>query len=617
MKIRTEVSRRPLLNLAFALLCIAALFVSLEAQRSSNVTAIKNVRIFDGEKIIPTGTVLVKDGKIAGCGANVVIPAGAEVIEAAGKTLLPGLIDAHVHTWSLDQLRQALVFGVTTVVDMFMDAKMMKDIKTRQAEGKARDTATLISAGTLATAPGGHGTQFGLAITTLTSPAQAAGFVDARVADGSDFIKIIQDDWTIYGLLRPTLANEIVAALIDAAHKKGKMAVIHAASLRNCEDALNAGVDGLAHLFFDNAFEPGFGKLAATKKAFVIPTFSVLRTLAGLYDAESLAQDVNFAPYLKPDDAQNLRGSYSFKTGEANYAAAENALRQLRDAGVTIIAGTDAPNPGALFGVSLHRELVLMTKAGLTPIEALAAATSAAADKFKIQGRGHIREGFAADLLLVNGDPSVDITATRKIEAIWKEGNLVNRESWRADVAAARTKMEQMKLTPPPENSESGWISDFEAERIAANFGAGWMGSTDAFAGGKSKAEFQRVSGGVEGSKGAMQIMGEIVPGAAITWAGVLFSPGKTTMAPANLSFKKAVSFWAKGEGKTFAVMIFSQGMGFVPASKTFAVGPEWKEYSFSFEEFGVLGFDIMGIFIGASNNPGTFTLTIDNVRLK
>ena len=617
MKAHKDILPRPFLNLLFALLLMAVAWVNLDAQKTSNVTAIKNVRIFDGAKIIPAGTVLVSDGKIAACGANVVIPAGAEIIEAAGKTLLPGLIDAHVHVWSLDQLKQALVFGVTTVVDMFMDAKTMKDIKKMQAEGKARDAAYLISAGTLATAPGGHGTQMGLVIPTLTSPAQAAGFVEARVADGSDFIKIIQDDWTIYGLSRPTLSNDIVAALIDAAHRKGKIAVIHAASLKNCEDALKAGVDGLAHLFLDNAYDQDFGTLAAGKKAFAIPTFSVLRTMAGMYDAGSLAQDADLAPYLKPNDAQNLKGSYSFKTSEANYAAAEKALRQLKDAGVIIIAGTDSPNPGTLFGASLHRELVLMTKAGLTPIEALTAATSAAADKFEIQGRGHIKEGCVADLLLVNGDPTADLTVTRKIEGIWKEGIRVNREAWREEVAGAKEKVEQMKQAPAPEYSESGWISDFEGGKIASNFGAGWMGSTDAFAGGKSKAQFQLVRGGAEGSKGAMQITGEIIPGAAIMWGGVLFSPGKTMMSPANISFKKAISFWAKGEGKTFAVMIFSQGMGFVPAAKTFIVGPEWKEYTFSFEEFGVLSFEIMGIFIGASNDPGKFALTIDNVRLK
>ncbi len=596
---------------------MAALFINMDGQRGSNVMAIQNARLFDGENVIPTGTVLVRDGKITACGPDVVVPAGAQVFDGTGKTLLPGLIDSHVHVWATDQLKQTLVFGVTAVVDMFMDVKTMKDIKGMQAEGKAGDLAYLISAGTVATAPGGHGTQFGLTIPTLTAPAQAAGFVGERIADGSDFIKIIRDDWSIFGLSRPALSHEIVAALIDSAHKKGKIAIIHAASLRNCQDALNAGVDGLAHLFFDNAFDPDIGKLAAAKKAFVIPTFCVLRTLAGIYDAIELAQDADVSPYLKPNDAQNLKASFPFKTSEANYAAAEKALRQLKEAGVPILAGTDSPNPGTIFGASLHRELDLLTKAGLTPIEALKAATSVAADQFQIKGRGRIQQGYSADLVLVNGDPTVDIKATRRIEAVWKDGIRVNRQAWKDDVAEALANMEKMGQAPAPEHSESGWISDFEGDMIAANFGAGWVGSTDAFAGGKSRAQFQWVRGGAEGSRGAMQISGEVIPGAAITWAGVLFSPGKTLMAPANLSFKKAIGFWAKGTGKTFAVMIFSQSTGFVPAVKTFTVSPEWKEYTFSFEEFGVLGFDIMGIFIGASVDPGPFSLTIDNVRLR
>ena len=602
----------------FSVLILLFLFLAtLSAQKNSNVTAIKNVRIFDGETVIAAGTVVISSGKIAACGTDVAIPSGAEVIDGTGQTLLPGLMDAHVHVWTPDNLKQALIFGITAVVDMFMDVKTMKNIKKMQAEGEARDIAYLVSPGTLATAPGGHGTQFRISITTLTHPAQAEGFVAERVKDGSDFIKIIQDDWSVYGLSRPTLSNNIVAALIEAAHKKGKIAVIHAATLKNCEDAINEGVDGLAHLFFDNAHDQVFGELAARRKAFVIPTFSALRTLAGIYDAGALAQDADLSPYLKPGDVQNLKGSFSFKTSEANYAAAEKALRQLEAAKVPILAGTDAPNPGMIFGASLHRELSLLVSAGLTPIEALRAATSIPADKFRILGRGRIRQGFVADLLLVNGDPAADITATRKIDTIWKEGNRVDRKTYRAEVASAQAQVEQMKKAPAPEYSESGLISDFEGDKITSNFGAGWMISTDVFAGGKSKAQYQLVKGGAEGSKGALLISGETIPGGAILWAGALFSPGKTTMAPTNLSFRKAVSFWAKGEGKTFAVMIFSQSMGFVPAMKTFAVGPEWKEYTFSFEEFGVQGFDIMGIFIGASNDPAKFSLAIDNLRLK
>lgn len=591
--------------------------VGASAEKNSTVTAIKNVRIFDGEKIIPQGTVLISGGKIAACGPDVAAPAKAEVIDGAGQTLLPGLTDAHVHVWTQDNLKQALVFGVTTVVDMFMDAKTMRDIKAMQAEGKGREAASLISAGTLATAPGGHGTQFGLAVQTLTSPAEAAPFVEARVAEGSDFIKIIQDDGSVFGLSRPTLNQAVVGTLIEAAHKKGKMAVIHAATLKNCQDALNEGVDGLAHLFFDNAFDRDFGALAARKRAFVIPTLSVLRTLAGMYDAGSLAQDPDLSPYLKPGDIQNLKGSYSFKTSQANYAAAETALGELKAAEAPVLAGTDSPNPGMIFGASLHRELELLVNGGLTPIEALRAATSVPAEKFHIVGRGRIRQGYAADLVLIHGDPTVDIKSTRKILTVWKDGVRVDRDAYRAQAGASREQIEQMKKVPPPQGSESGLISDFEADKIVSNFGSGWIISTDIFGGGKSKAQFQWVKGGAEGSRGAMQIAGETIPGGSILWAGALFSPGKAVMAAANLSSRKAISFWAKGQGKTFAVMIFSQSMGFVPAMKTFPVGPEWKEYSFPFEEFGLQGFDIMGIFIGASNDPAKFWLRLDNIRLR
>lgn len=244
MEADTMISRKGIRSLSFSVMILPLFFIFvLSAQKNSNVTAIRNVRIFDGEKIIPAGTVVISAGKIASCGTEVAIPAGAQVIDGTGQMLLPGLMDAHVHVRTPDNLKQALVFGITTVVNMFMDVKTMKDIKKMQAEGKTRDMAYLVSPGTLATAPGGHGTQFGITITTLTNPAQAQKFVDERVTDGSDFIKIIHDDWSVYGLSRPTLNNDIVAALIEAAHKKGKIAVIHAATLKNCEDAINEGVE--------------------------------------------------------------------------------------------------------------------------------------------------------------------------------------------------------------------------------------------------------------------------------------------------------------------------------------------------------------------------------------
>ena len=107
--------------------------------------------------------------------------------------------------------------------------------------------------------------------------------------------------------------------------------------------------------------------------------------------------------------------------------AAPQAIRQLVAAKVSVLAGTDAPFPGTTYGASLHRELEHLVNAGLTPTAALAAATSATAQAFRMNDRGRIRTGMRADLLLVDGDPSKQIRATRNIVAIWKRGVRVQR----------------------------------------------------------------------------------------------------------------------------------------------------------------------------------------------
>jgi hypothetical protein len=477
--------------------------------------------------------------------------------------------------------------------------------------------ATLISAGTLATAPGGHGTQYGLPIPTLTKPDEAQGFVDARIAEGSDFIKIIYDDWSTFSLSRPTLSLEIIAALIEAAHKKGKIVVVHAATLKNCQDVLIAGADGLAHMYFNEAFDPEFGRQVAKEKAFVIPTLSVLERMKGARPAGDLMGDPRIGPYLKPGDIRNLKQSFPVKVRGNPYPAIERAVRQLRDEEVPILAGTDVPNAGIVFGASLHRELLLLVEAGLSPLDALRAATSVPAEIFRIAGRGRIEAGWAADLVLVNGDPTQDIKAMRDIVAVWKDGQLIDRKGYQDSVTEEKEKVEEMKKMPPPPNSESGWISDCEGDGITTNFGAGWSVSTDAVMGGKSKADFGLAEGGAGGSRGSMRISGTVVEGSSINWAGVLFSPGEQPMTAANLSSKKSLAFRAKGEGRSYTVMIYSQSLGFIPAIRNFDAGPEWKEYDFPFEEFGLEGHDITGIFIGASMTPGEFVLSIDDVRLK
>jgi len=583
---------------------------------STSPMAIKNIRVFDGETVIPEVTVLIQDGVISAVGRDVILPYGTDVIDGTGKTLLPGFFDCHVHVWHADNLKQAAVFGVTTVVDMFMDVKTMTGIKKMQADGRATDRAWLISPGTLATAPGGHGTQYGLPIPTLTNPGDAEHWVSDRIVEGSDFIKIIWDDGSTYKMNSPTLDRETVAAIIHEAHSRKKMVIIHAASLRQCMQAMEDGGDGLAHLYFENAFHPEFGRLAAEKGTFVIPTLAVLEGMHGVGDPLSLTEDPELSSFLTPDDRQMINMHSPLATQTGAYQTAEKTLMQLAAAGVPILAGTDAPNPGTTYGASLHRELELLVKAGLSPVDALRATTSVPARIFGLLDRGVIQVGKAADLVLVEGDPTSDIKQTRHIVEVWRSGIRIDRAKYKAAAAKAVEALEKQKDASPPENSETGWISHFEGEKITSEFGAGWSISTDSMIGGKSKASFERMEGGAESGTGALSITGEINEGAQNRWAGAFFSPGAVMMQPANLSSKKGLSFLARGDGKTYSVMIFAQSLGYIPAEIKFTAGPEWKEHVFDWSDFGLEGFDIMGIFIGGSSELGPFSLTIDEVRL-
>jgi len=595
----------------------ALLWVCTAAFCAAPPLVIRNARVFDGTRTLPRASVVVVDGRIAAIGELVESPAGAREIDGTGKTLLPGLIDAHVHVVALDNLRQALALGVTTELDMFTTVTMAADVRRQQAEGKLLDAADLFSSGTLATASGGHGTEYGFKIPTINGPEEAQAFVDARIAEGSDYIKIIYDDLRAYGGHTPTISRETLSALIAAAHKRHKLAIVHIGDLESARQAVEAGADGLAHVFIDRRPDAGFAKFVADHHAFVIPTLSVLRSACGVSNA-SLAQDARIAPYVVPADLGNLAITFPRKTGLEQACAQSEAVRQLKAAHVPLLAGTDPPNFGTAHGASLHGELQLLVEAGLTPEEALAAATSAPAAAFRLDDRGRIATGKRADLVLVNGDPTRDILATRDIVAVWKLGVEVDRGARRALVAQQNAEAGKLRSAPPPQGSESGLISDFEEEKPAAKFGAGWMASTDAMRGGKSTVEFRVVQEGAQNGRGSLLVTGEIRPGFAYPWAGVMFSPGLGPMAPANLSRWKQITFWARGDGREYRIMVFARRLGYQPAMQAFTAGPEWRRFSFPFSKFGGTdGSDIMSIIIAAGPPEGPFSLKLDDLRLE
>ena len=473
---------------------LSAPAIILADQDHSNSFVIRGARVFDGHKVIGQADVWVDSGKIKAVGKSLKVPSNVRAIGAAGDTLLPGLIDAHTHAWG-DALKEAEIFGVTTELDMFTSLQFMQPTKKHQAEGKDLDQADLFSAGSLATAPGGHGTEYGIPVPTLTSPSEAQAWVDARIAEGSDYIKIIVDDASAYGSHRPTLSIETVKALIDAAHKRGKLVVVHIARQQDARDVINAGADGLAHLFSDSAPGPDFASLAAAHHVFIVPTLTVLEGVDGVASGESLTTDSRLAPYLTADDIRNLKSSFPKSPTGLSEKYAEQTVAQLKAAHVPILAGTDSPNPGTAHGASIHRELELLVRSGLTPPEALASATSVPAAAFHLADRGVIAPGKRADLLLVKGDPTEDITATRDIVSVWKLGVEDDRASYRASLEKARQEAAKAAQAAPPADSAMGLISDFDDGTATTKFGTGWMVSTDSIAGGKSTGEMKVVDG--------------------------------------------------------------------------------------------------------------------------
>lgn len=574
--------------------------------KTEKVTAIRDVRIFDGIKVITRGSVLFSNGVITAVGTDIRIPQGAEIVEGFGRTLLPGLVDCHVHTFPGD-LERALLFGVATELDMgTVYPQLISQWYEQQKEGYVYGRADIFSAGFLITAPGGHGTEYGVKIPTISGPEEAMGFVDARIAEGSDYIKIIYDDGTSWGPKINTISWETMKAVVDAAHKRGKLAVVHAVTLREALEALKAGADGLAHIFADEMPDKKFTKAVLERRAFVIPTLTVVESICGVPSGTSLVKDNRLATFLSQAEESNLIRAFP-QSSKNDFNVALKVVRLLKEAGVPLLAGTDSPNPGTAHGASIHRELELLVKAGLKPTEALAATTSVPAKIFSLKNQGRISPGFRADLLLVKGDPTSDMTTTRDIVAVWKAGVPFNR--------ALAEKAAVLKIMAF--EGESGLVSNFDDGKLSSFFGSGWQVSTDQMLGGKSTAEIKVVEGGSEGSPYALQVKGNIAPGAMYKWAGAMFFPGSKPMVPVDLSRFKQIVFWAKGEGKNYRIMLYAQRFGYIPLQKSFFAGPEWKQYIFPLAEFSQFdGKGLMGVLFTGTEEGG-FTLLIDNIEFR
>lgn len=394
------------------------------------ITVIKNAGVFDGNDIIEARTVVIEGTRVMAVGGAV--PLGATIVDADGSTLLPGLMDSHVHT-DMDGLRDALRFGVTT------ELEMMGRWSTRQRRriAERNDVADLRSPGMGVTPEGGHPTEYMSSSNNLLirhlyrfpfvrDAGEAVEFVDKQVARGADYIKIFIEGGDCIGFPGlPVLDDETLHAAVKEAHRHEKLAIVHVTTADATKRAIDAGVDGLGHLFFDRQHTPELIADIASSGAFVIPTLVTISSALG-HSAAALAADERVSSRLSRQWLDSLSRSMNvYPQGKLEDTFA--TVSALRDAGVDILAGSDVSEPlpilgGLAHGASLHRELQLLVDAGLTPTEALRAATSTPARRFGLDDRGRIARGARADLLLVKGDPTMDITDTLSIEAVWRRG---------------------------------------------------------------------------------------------------------------------------------------------------------------------------------------------------
>jgi imidazolonepropionase-like amidohydrolase len=407
---------------------VATLWLSAAPLVHASGFVVTGVRVFDGERVLSATSVAVDDGVIRYVGDD---PSSFEhlpQIDGKGRTLLPGLIDAHVHVSGTEDLRQALRFGVTTELDMAAIGVFPKALAAMRARANASpDLADLRSAGFPATSPTGHGTEYGAPIPRLSADGDAADFVAKRKAEGSEYLKIMLNGVRSFRSSATNLEVAQVKELVVAAHAQGLLAVAHVETLRDAETALAGGVDGLAHSWRQGEPSRDVARRLAEGKVFVVATLVVpdgfLRDSRAALLADPRFQDAITEPirqHLGRDIASPVPPAIGQRASMDLHLA---RVRVLHEAGVKLVAGSDAgARQPTAHGIGLHREIELLASAGMTPVEVLAAATANAADAFRLQDRGRVAPGLRADLVLVNGDPTVDLLAVRDIAKVWKAG---------------------------------------------------------------------------------------------------------------------------------------------------------------------------------------------------
>jgi imidazolonepropionase-like amidohydrolase len=384
--------------------------------------AFTGARVIDGtgKPPIEKATILVHDGKIAAVGTSVRIPAGAQRVDLAGKTVIPGLINAHGHVSNLSQLGLYARYGVTTVFSLGGN----NEIELRDRTRAEQQTASLARSRLFIAGP----------IPTSRTAAEGRKAVDEIAAAKTDIVKIRLDD----NLGRTAkMPPEAYAAIIDEAHKNGLRMAVHIVTLADAKAVLRLGADIIAHSVRDREIDAEFLSLMKKNGAYYCPTLMREVSVFAYGDKPAfladpfLTRDGNQAEIAKAQDPafqQAMRNDKSAQWYKEHLPVAMRNLKKAFNAGVPVAMGTDTGPAYRFQGYFEHLELEQMVKSGLTPMQTLVSATSTAAAALKAADQlGSITPGKWADFLVLNANPLDNIANTRKLDSVWIAGNRIER----------------------------------------------------------------------------------------------------------------------------------------------------------------------------------------------
>jgi len=420
------------------LVCGVMAWLAMSPAASAQVTALVGGRIVDGAgKVIERGTVVIRDGRIAQVGpeGSVKVPPGATQVNVAGKTLLPGLINAHGHVAATSGLRSApelytrdnlihqlktyAQYGVTTVYSLGDDQAAGFALRDESRGAAAVDHARIFVAG---------------AVINGANADEARAMTD-KVADGKpDILKIRVDDNLGTGRKMPEPAWR---AAIARAHERSLRMAVHIFYLSDAKATLEGGADFIGHSVRDVPVDAAFASALKARDVCYCPTLTREVSTFVYESTPPWVSDSFFTKGVSSDIVTQLsdparhaqtRASPAYKLGQqykTGLEVAKKNLKALVDQGVRIAMGTDTGPPARFQGFFEHLEMEMMVESGMTPMQVLVSATGDAARCHRNSDLGVVAEGKVADLLILGANPVDNIRNLRSIEQVWVGGKKI------------------------------------------------------------------------------------------------------------------------------------------------------------------------------------------------